>query len=90
MVVNRNAEHPLGPVLPDDVLVQPSRHLFRRGAAWQVGLLIPAGRALFGDDLLTQANALVADEYPAGAGDETFDSVLCLPAEAAHMLAVGR
>ena len=90
VVVHRNAEHPLRPILPYDVLIEPLSHLFRRKALGQTGGPIHRRRTLFRNDLLAESNALIADKDPARASNEAFDSVLRLPAEAAKMLAVRR
>src|SRR5690606_41871666 len=77
VVVDRDGQGALGPVLADHVLVQDLEDLLGLGqrAARRLGLLLE----LLADDVVAQLDAFVADVH-AGARDQLADLVLALPA----------
>ena len=86
VVVDGHAQHALGAVLADDVLVQARVDLLG-GEPVRGGHRLGRGRrALFGDDLLTEVDALVADEDASRSGDQSLDVRLRLPAEGADLI----
>ena len=76
VVVHRDREGLLGPVLADDVLVELVPDL--AGA----GVLGALGRLFLGDDVVAQRDTLVADEH-ARARDELAHLAAALPTEGA-------
>jgi len=69
MVIDGHGENPLGPFLPDDVLVEPSIDLLGRQYGGQRNL--PGrGDRLSLQDLFAKIYALATDIHPARAGDE--------------------
>jgi hypothetical protein len=85
VVVDRDGQGPLGPLLADHVLLQDVVDLPRLGEI----LELECGRSgeLLIDDLVAEVDALVAD-VDAGSGDELLDLALRLAAEAAEELLV--
>jgi hypothetical protein len=61
MVVHAHADDPLGPFLPDDILVEPLENLAR--STWKAVWNGRYRRLIVCDDLVAVVHALVADEY---------------------------
>ncbi len=80
VVVDRDREHLLRPLLIDHVLVEEREDLLRLRKL--VELQLGGLGELFLDDLVAQVDALVAD-VDAGTGDQLLDLLLALPAEGA-------
>src|SRR5262245_532256 len=83
--MNGDREDLLGPLLPDDILVERGLDLGGLGQAADLPrlLLFP----LLGDDVVAELDALVAD-VDGGTGDQLADVVLALAAERALQRAV--
>jgi hypothetical protein len=87
VVVHGDREDLLGPVLADDVLVEVGLDVLGLGHQGAGGVVVLA-LVLFGDDLVAQLDALVAD-VDRGTGDELAHFLLGLAAEgAAELLSV--
>src|SRR5204863_478789 len=85
MVVDGHGEDLLRPLLADHVLVEDLLDLGRlrhRRRGGEILFLV----ALFGDDVVTEVDALVAD-VDRGSGDQLAHLVLALPAEGADEVA---
>ena len=81
MVVHRDRERLLRPILADHIPIEQLEDtLRRRNAARGVGPL-GADRLLFIDDLAAQIDTLVADIHRARAGNQPPDVFLALSAE---------
>ena len=88
VVVHRHAEHPLGPVLGDDVLVEAGDDFpGREGLGHFDGGGGRGGGALLGQHLLADPDALVTDKDSAGPGDQPLHLGLDLATERARALA---
>jgi len=85
VVVDRDRERPLRPVLTDDVLVEDVVDLRRLREVLE--LKRRGGGQLLVDDLVAEIDALIAD-VNAGSGDQLLDLSLGLAAEAAEELLV--
>src|SRR5207244_9538477 len=82
VVVNRDREDLLGPILADDVLIEGERDLARVGELRRRRLRLRLVEHLLLDDLLAEVDALVAD-IDALARDQLADLFLALPTERA-------
>src|SRR5262249_28167987 len=80
MVVHRHGQHLLGALLADDVLIKDLLDLVGLGEL--VAGPLCAVLELFPDDVVTQLDAFVADEY-GWAGNQLANFVLTFPAEGA-------
>ena len=81
VVVDRDGEDLLGPVLADDVLVELVVELARGGDPRQGRFLPGRARLVLFDDLAAELHALVADVDLIRAGDQPPDLFLTLVAE---------
>src|SRR6185295_14061625 len=87
VVVDRDREDLLRPLLPDDVLVEDRLDLARAGDA-ELGVLGLLPVDLLGDDVVAETDALVAD-VDRGPSDELLHLLLRLSAEGAAQGLVG-
>src|SRR5262249_43229245 len=85
VVVDRDGEDLLRPLLPDHVVVEEGLDLDRRRQRDRRAVLLAL--ALLGDDVVAELDALVAN-VDGGAGDELPDFSLPLPTEGAGEIAV--
>jgi hypothetical protein len=82
MVVHRDGEGLLGPLLTDHVLVEDVIDLFGFGDVAETKVLVDVLIELFFDDLVAELDALVTN-INAGPGNELADLLLRFSAEAA-------
>jgi hypothetical protein len=80
MVVHRHGQHALGVFLANDIVLEDTADLFRRGNA--VAGLDQRGFVLLADDVHAEFDAFITDEYRR-TGNELPDFMLALTAEGA-------